>query len=93
MNEINATITRIDPLTLSQNTAVGRDHRTKPVDWYIYHSFAGGMSYWNADPHPIDAGYHVEFVCAVIAPKFMVGSPQDIRRAIIKHATDLGLID
>ncbi len=92
---MNATMTRIEPLILGQNTAVGGT-KGKPQDWYIYQRYAAGMSYWDAALHPTDADFPVEFVCAVTAPKIMIGTQwetrNEIRIAVLKHAKSLELI-
>lgn len=90
-----AAITRIEPLTLSQNTAVGRNHG-KPRDWYLYERFVAGCTYWEAAQHPTDADFRPVFVCAVTAPLVMVGTTQEVRAeiatAVLKHAAEIGVI-
>ena len=92
---MNATMQRIEPLVLTQNTAVGRD-KGKAEDWYIYLRYAAGVTYYEAAPHPTNADFRVEYVCAVTAPRVMVGTQQETRAeigsAVLKHAESLGLI-
>ncbi len=92
---MNATMLRIEPMALTQHTAVGRASG-RAQDWYIYQRYAAGVTYYEAAPHPTDADFPVEFVCAVTAPSLMLGTRQETRaeigRAVLAHAKSLGLI-